>query len=533
MSSIFLRIGPFSSLTVMSVAWVELRMGHGPRLTEIPDYIRLHFMISPLYQSKSGATMPVDPTSPLDKRLTPEFRTRNLSVRILTLNSATIHLTEHSNRGRNVFHFPIKVNNKLSFPQGESASFLRCCRGAAADIFLDTPMGLADCGLGKGRERRARGAGGFYTGSGFKRDGAWAVWERQGEWWFMIRIVHEIRGRIRFRIDALRDSPSLCLSLEKDLARHAGITRVSARVATGSLLVWFDDRTDSARVLDSVEDACRQWEAASDRAQIDASPVDKQGKPDPSPKPLPAAFNTPPRSWHCLSLKEVASSADTSPGIGLHENDVLKRRTLQGENLLPGAAARSFGTIVKGQLFSAPVLLIGGAAGLSFFTGRIAGGILGLTVSVINAAIGSFMEMRTERLLKAARRDTHLQATVLREGLAKTVYFEEIVVGDILLLAPGARVPADARVIQETHLGIDESALTGESVPVFKSARPMGHENIPITERQNMVYRGTLVVEGQGQAVAVAVGRDTGPGRGCGAGGARRPCRPRSPRAGR
>ncbi len=341
----------------------------------------------------------------------------------------------------------------------------------------------------------------------------------------MIRVIHQLTGRIRFRIDELRGSDTLPAYLEKKLARRTGIARVSANAITGSLLVRFDARHHPDTVTAWLEDALNHCQDGPSPIRPSGSgPIRANISKAPSTnsidRPLPrTGLDTPPAPdgaplpWHCLTPKQVVAHFATSQETGLTEASVTERQAVQGKNVLPGASMRSFPTIIKNQFTSMPVLLISGAAGLSFVTGRIAGGILGLVVSFVNAAIGSLVEMRAELLLRAARETTNLQTRVLREGQWRIIPFEEVVTGDVIHLETGSRVPADAKIIRAEDLGIDESALTGESVPVLKSASPMADEEVPLTERRNMLYRGTLVVEGRGRAVAVAVGKDTVLGR--------------------
>jgi Ca2+-transporting ATPase len=122
-------------------------------------------------------------------------------------------------------------------------------------------------------------------------------------------------------------------------------------------------------------------------------------------------------------------------------------------------------------------------------------------------------EVRSERILDAVRESVDLRAWVIREGRSEEVPFDDVVPGDVLDLQPGARIPADARLIGAEHLSVDEAALTGESIPVQKYTPFLADASAPISQRSNMLFRGTLVVEGSGRAVVVATGSDTVLGR--------------------
>ncbi|MBN1104548.1 MAG: HAD-IC family P-type ATPase, partial [Deltaproteobacteria bacterium] len=220
-----------------------------------------------------------------------------------------------------------------------------------------------------------------------------------------------------------------------------------------------------------------------------------------------------PLSWHIQSGDEVLQNLGASRVSGLSESAVLERRTTLGDNILPGALSRPFPEIVANQVKSLPVLLTGAAAGLSVITGNTAGGLFALGVALVNAAVGSVAEFRAEGYIEGIREAVDLRSRVLREGSVREVPFEEVVAGDILDLQVGSRIAADARLLEAHHLNVDESTLTGESVPVEKSVSALRNERVPVSQRRNMVFRGTLVVEGSGRAVAVATGSETVLGR--------------------
>jgi len=128
---------------------------------------------------------------------------------------------------------------------------------------------------------------------------------------------------------------------------------------------------------------------------------------------------------------------------------------------------------------------------------------------LINAAIGYFTEDYAERTIASLAKLDFGPARVLRNGVSMNVARSDLVAGDLLLLAPGTQVPADARLIEAEHLSVDESALTGESLPVSKSATKLVPTDTPLADRQNMVYMGTLVTGGSARAVTVATGDRT------------------------
>ena len=135
-----------------------------------------------------------------------------------------------------------------------------------------------------------------------------------------------------------------------------------------------------------------------------------------------------------------------------------------------------------------------------------------LGVVLINALIGFIQEGKAEKSLDAIRNMLSLHATVIRDGRRREIAAEDLVPGEIVLLASGDKVPADLRLIETRNLRIEEAALTGESEPVEKSPDPVAAE-APIGDRACMAYSGTLVVFGQGRGLVVATAGNTEIGR--------------------
>ncbi|NTU48051.1 MAG: cation-transporting P-type ATPase, partial [Syntrophobacteraceae bacterium] len=337
----------------------------------------------------------------------------------------------------------------------------------------------------------------------------------------MVRVIHQLKGRARFEVPGLRRCRSLAAYLERELKRAPGMGMVSANALTGNVLVLFSvplTPLDLATRIESIRHAFLESKGEEDSSRSESigeasSPNLRSESSWAADSPRPATVKEPPEEsrivWHTVEPGEVLNLLDTSYELGLSEADFQRKWTQYGSNTLPGTLTRSLFDIVASQVNSLPVLLTGGAAALSFVTGGILEGLLVMGVAALNVAIGAFVEERAERTLSAVRESVDLRAQVLRDGRLHEVPFDLIVPGDVLELQSGCRIPADGRLIRSDLLSLNESALTGESVPVSKRSAPLHDGEIPITERSNMVYRGTLVVEGTGYAVVVATGADT------------------------
>jgi Ca2+-transporting ATPase len=202
-------------------------------------------------------------------------------------------------------------------------------------------------------------------------------------------------------------------------------------------------------------------------------------------------------------LSELESSAD-----GLSSDEGERRLEEVGPNRLRDVDRRGIGEILWDQFKSLVVLLLVAAMGVSFAFGQTIEGLAIAVVLALNTAIGFFTEWRAVRSMEALQQLGQVTARVLRDGTIKTVPAEDLVPGDLVPLEAGNLVPADLRLLDTDQLQIDESALTGESVPVAKDPEPVDTET-PLAERTCMAYRGTAAVEGTGTGVVVATGMDT------------------------
>lgn len=196
------------------------------------------------------------------------------------------------------------------------------------------------------------------------------------------------------------------------------------------------------------------------------------------------------------------------PEQGLAAKEAAQRLELAGYNRIDSGEKISPLQILVNQFISPFVLLLAIAAGLSFFFREWLDGLTILVVLVINALIGFIMEFQAERSMEALKKLTVVPARVIRDSTLTEVPSEELVPGDTLFVEGGDVITADARLHTATQLQTDESALTGESLPVDKNVGEL-QEKVPLAERHNMLYKGTFVTKGNGYAIIVATGMHT------------------------
>ena len=227
----------------------------------------------------------------------------------------------------------------------------------------------------------------------------------------------------------------------------------------------------------------------------------------------PTAGGAEPVAWHALTLDEVAHRIGTDPDRGLDEGEVARRRERDGPNRLPTPGRRPAWSILVAQFTSLIVLFLVAAAAVAFLFGETIEGFAILVVIVINAAVGFLTEMRAEGVIESLRRQAAPSARVVRGGEERTIDAEGIVVGDVVLLGEGDRVPADGRLTEAARLQMQEAALTGESQAVEKDAEAEVADPAPIAERVTQAYLGTTVSAGRGRMIVTAIGVATEVGR--------------------
>lgn len=341
----------------------------------------------------------------------------------------------------------------------------------------------------------------------------------------MIEIVHNaVAGRVRYKVKGLYRRLPCKEYIERALSRRQEITSVSANIVTGNVLVLFDPQQNPrliqtllhhivAEYLKTVADA-KERAAATGQLDKKASAVPARRSErvktrkrlKKSKQPLSYDQLEAP-AWHSMTREAVVTHLKATPEDGLSAEAVQTNLKKYGLNIVPQPSARSSVEIFVDQFKSLPVGLLGIAAGLSVISGGVADAIAILVVVGINAVIGFGTESKAESTINSLKTLVRPSAVVKREGTVEEIPAEEVLVGDILILKPGTYVTADARLLDTSHLSVDESVLTGESMPVTKGVAPLPRQDIALSDRVNMVYAGTLVTGGQGSAVVVATGR--------------------------
>ncbi|MBR6584053.1 MAG: HAD-IC family P-type ATPase, partial [Firmicutes bacterium] len=220
--------------------------------------------------------------------------------------------------------------------------------------------------------------------------------------------------------------------------------------------------------------------------------------------------------YYLKSIDETMIQVN-SQASGLADAEAGKRLESNGPNKLAEAKKDSLFKRFMSQLADPMIIILIVAAAISgvtaFYSGEsFADVIIILAVVIINAVLGVYQESKAEKAIEALQAMSAATSKVLRDGKIKIVKSEDLVVGDVVLLEAGDAVPADGRIIECASMKIEEAALTGESVPVDKTADVLaldGEKDVPLGDRKNMVYMGSTVVYGRGVVVITATGMDT------------------------
>lgn len=213
-------------------------------------------------------------------------------------------------------------------------------------------------------------------------------------------------------------------------------------------------------------------------------------------------------NWHQATAEDTLLQLDSSSD-GLAEEQVLKRREQYGPNELVETGGRGALRILWEQLSGAMIILLIGAAGVSAFLHEYTDAIVILAIVAINAALGFVQDYRAERALAELKKLAVPNVRVRRGGGVRELSARELVPGDLVLLEAGNYVPADCRLLESVNLKIQEAALTGESEPITKIMESVAGDDLPLGDRINMAYMGTVVTYGHAQAVVTETGMNT------------------------
>lgn len=214
-------------------------------------------------------------------------------------------------------------------------------------------------------------------------------------------------------------------------------------------------------------------------------------------------------AWHLLSAAEVLEKLKVDTQSGLSAAEAETHLAHYGHNVLQEQQKRSLLHMLLAQFSDFMILVLICAAIISGVIGDVSDTVAIIVIVFLNAVIGFVQEYRAERAMAALKAMAAVNAKVLRDGETITLPASEIVPGDVVLLEAGNVVPADLRLIDIVRLKVDEATLTGESLAVEKHTLVLSGQDMPLGDRKNLAYKGTVVTYGRGMGVVVATGMHT------------------------
>ncbi|MFC1711369.1 cation-translocating P-type ATPase [Patescibacteria group bacterium] len=213
-------------------------------------------------------------------------------------------------------------------------------------------------------------------------------------------------------------------------------------------------------------------------------------------------------NWHCLTIKQIKTKLNTN-FKGLNDQQAKKRLSEYGPNKLKEEAKDSPLKVFLSQFKDFLIIILITATAISFALGEVIDAFIILVIVLLSAILGFVQEYRSQKAVEALKKLAAPEALVLRNGKPLKILSENIVPGDIMLLAVGDKIAADARIFEEMGLEVNEAVLTGESLAVKKQNIDFKDIGLALGDRKNMLYAGTIVTRGHGKAIVVATGMET------------------------
>lgn len=215
------------------------------------------------------------------------------------------------------------------------------------------------------------------------------------------------------------------------------------------------------------------------------------------------------KEWYRQSKEELLLELKSNIDSGLTKDEVNLRLEKYGPNDLKEEDKKSFLSKVIAQFSDFLILILIGAAIISFAVGESKDAIVIIAIVIVNAFLGIYQEGRAEKALDALKKMSSPNAKVIRNGILEVVPANTLVPGDIVSLDAGDIIPADLRLVESSNLKIEEASLTGESVPVEKYSNATFEEEVSLGDRKNMAYMSTAVTYGRGKGVVIGTGHNT------------------------
>lgn len=318
-----------------------------------------------------------------------------------------------------------------------------------------------------------------------------------------LHLAHFTPGRTRYHLAPIYENVYLSCAVENRLKGEPEFQKVQARWKTGSLVIDhnFELPVDNRKLRKCIVEALHRPHAYQTHENTSLAKLSNVA---------PSRDNL---SFSSRHRKYVIQDLQSDSLRGLDDEDVMERRRIYGENMLELLEITSQWNLFARQFNNSTTALLSGSALLSMFMGGAFDAVMISGVVLINGVIGYMTEAHADRVISSIGTIEEQEVKVVRSGLSQSIRDRDLVLGDIVELTNGV-IPADIRLLHASGLMVDESPLTGESMPVAKTANVLDPAAIETTsDYRNLLFRGTIITSGQGRGIVIGTGQRTEIGR--------------------
>ncbi|GAB6099065.1 calcium-transporting P-type ATPase, PMR1-type [Halanaerocella petrolearia] len=328
---------------------------------------------------------------------------------------------------------------------------------------------------------------------------------------YQFSVKSNLPGRIRFKINKLYKNKVLARQLKSSLIKLDGLSKIETNIYSKSLLILYDRQKISdynikkklQLFLNNYKIAIKQRRETI-KCTASTSEEDLALKPNKENKKYSND-----NQWYQLTTQQIVDLLNTNPKQGLREEQAQALLQKVGPNKFKEKEEETFISIFLSQFNDFITKILLGTAGISFFVGQIGDAITILTITLVEALLGTWQEYKAEKSLNKLQEYATSNSKVIRDASINQISSEKLVPGDIISFEAGDLIPADAKLIESSNLKLNEANLTGESESISKSHKIEYTSPTPLADRKNMVFMGTTVVKGTGKAVIVETGMRT------------------------
>ena len=213
--------------------------------------------------------------------------------------------------------------------------------------------------------------------------------------------------------------------------------------------------------------------------------------------------------FHAMSAKQVLKILETDAEMGLDSQEVARRKHIYGRNEFAEKRKTTPLQMFLAQFSNVMIIILIAAAVIAALLGELLDAAAIMAIVILNAILGFVQEYRAEKALESLKKMIVSSARVVRNGKVEKMGIQELVPGDVVLLEEGERVPADIRLVESHSVEAEEASLTGESVPVAKEAEAIVEKEAAVSERESMLFMGTVITKGKGRGIVCFTGGKT------------------------